>query len=264
MAPQPKDKFVKIQRTKTLCGSKFGSWENAVDECPREQTLLKLKKELDPLLEGEVSVEDTVLCEKINAAMSTIRGKNYSHYESPSIKRLADGTKEKISCIITSIEDSQSFNHVICFERETMTAVLEVHQQWLRAVVTLEAAKDLVPGDKWDLCQVRTHTGIRIIIFVSHFMMYSVDASLTCRFRAVQAYVYALELFARSNNLSRENADKEIKILKSFIMALEFRRQQRKRRIGRRLRARARKWKSSLDWRSACSNSECHTKRFLP
>eukprot|EP00977_Amphora_coffeiformis_P003983 scaffold795_cov187-Amphora_coffeaeformis.AAC.24 len=89
---KPVDKFVKLNRNSTLCGSKSGGNKNAQATSPREATLQAVLSDLDPVLEGDISYTLTdPTCSNIRAKLAPLQGENYSQLRQSEAKRLGDG-----------------------------------------------------------------------------------------------------------------------------------------------------------------------------
>jgi hypothetical protein len=152
------------------------------------------------------------------AALQLIQGANYGSYVRPTAAELAKEAHEKLEKILN---DSPK-DHVIVIERWTIEALKEEDQVWLQGVIDMNSVTELLPSDPGALSFVRARSGHRVLITVSYFVAMAEKTNTEARFASVKAYLACVDLLLASSNLTAEQAQRCRRILKSFLMGLDF------------------------------------------
>jgi hypothetical protein len=212
--PEPKaGGFVKANRLIELHAQKFGSWEDCIEQSPRERDLTEVLERLEIALEGEMNDDKNKMARD---ALASIQGDHYSSYVCPSEVEIAAGARKVLEKQFKELPT----DHVIVIERVTISALEAKEEDWFREHILIEVERKLLPERALSL--VRATSGHRVVITPSYFVAMGETASTEARFLSVKAYLAYMDLLCESGNLTAKHVERQREILKSFLMGLDF------------------------------------------
>lgn len=219
LRPRASDEFVTLNRARISWGAKFGSWKNAIAKSPREVALEKVVGKLDQLLEGNITYHPSCkTCYEIRQALLPLQGENKSHYVRPHPSVQARYSLELLRQHIVM----RPVDHVHSLERWAFCAILKHFPNALEEIMNMDKVLQEIPEDPWALALFRTTSGHRVVVTSSDFVVAAVGVRRKSRFHSARNYLRKMELLAASGNISVERLENERKIIRSFLMALEF------------------------------------------